>query len=462
MTRNENEKVSIWLTREGWVYLTVLSFVTVGAVLRSVNLLIFMAGMMTMPLLLNWRVQRHLFGKLICRRTIPQRIHAGQLINFQWEFENLSERMTAWNLVIKDQIDRSTSPAPHLDEDESESAVQVTRFSRPKNREEYDTWRSQQKSKKKPKAAPKSNIETVNLTFLQVDPEQTEFHSYRCLFSSRGLYQIGPAIASSAFPFGLLRARLNLAGAKNIIVAPKLGKLSANWDRRQKSVALGSEATNRQLGTNEDEFYAVRQWRSGDNQRHIHWRSTAKRQTPMVRQFDQLSNRDMALVLDLFVPPPEETLVVESRDRFADRCESVLSFAATVVNEAGAVVQGRVGIGVCGSEASVIIDRNHHEFLVRVMRELAIAQPGSSRDLENVIGHLARNVSTGTPIYVISSREQPEQVASQLAQNQRIAKSVHWLTVDSNEFKSLFSPDRPAEQLQLEALQSKWVNHDSR
>ena len=78
--------VGVWLTREGIVYMTILLFVATGAILRSVNLLIFMAGMMTAPLFLNWRVQRHFLKHVRIRRLLPGRIHAVRWSTFSGKF----------------------------------------------------------------------------------------------------------------------------------------------------------------------------------------------------------------------------------------------------------------------------------------------------------------------------------------------------------------------------------------
>ena len=45
-----------WLSREGWYYSFVLGFIVGGAVLRSINLLVALSGMMFALLFLNWRM----------------------------------------------------------------------------------------------------------------------------------------------------------------------------------------------------------------------------------------------------------------------------------------------------------------------------------------------------------------------------------------------------------------------
>ena len=59
------------LTVEGIAYLTVVSFITIGSVLRNVNLLILMTGIMLAPLFINWRLAVHRARSLRGRRQLP-------------------------------------------------------------------------------------------------------------------------------------------------------------------------------------------------------------------------------------------------------------------------------------------------------------------------------------------------------------------------------------------------------
>ena len=100
----------IRLTPEGWIFLVILGFITVGAVLRNVNLLILMAGLMYGPLLINWRIAVNRVRSLAARRSLPHRVYANQLASIQWVCENRS-RLTAWNVIIRDEIRRIEADA---------------------------------------------------------------------------------------------------------------------------------------------------------------------------------------------------------------------------------------------------------------------------------------------------------------------------------------------------------------
>ena len=92
------------LTPEGWVYLIVLIFISVGSVLRNVNLLIFMAGMMYAPILINWRLGVNRLRSLTASRFIPRRLHANDSAMIQWTCQNRHRSFPAWNVSVLDSI----------------------------------------------------------------------------------------------------------------------------------------------------------------------------------------------------------------------------------------------------------------------------------------------------------------------------------------------------------------------
>jgi len=77
------------LLPQGMVFVVILAFVTVCAVLRNVNLLVIVSGTMSAVLLVCWRWSRKLLRGSIVRRLVPAEIHAGENTAIQWEGENL-------------------------------------------------------------------------------------------------------------------------------------------------------------------------------------------------------------------------------------------------------------------------------------------------------------------------------------------------------------------------------------
>ena len=415
--KRSRSKISI--TPEGWIFLVILVFVTVGAILRNVNLLVIMSGMMFAPLMMGWRIGSHMVRHAEARRLVPQRIHVGKLVNFQWMMRNHS-RLPMWNFVVRDDMKCIASP-----------------------------W-TQESAKLK-----KSTFNRSQLTFRCVPIGESEYSSYRCLFMDRGLYEVGPAVVYSRFPFGLIKAWFRLANREAFYVAPRLGRLRPDWERRIASHVVGAESALRRRGLDEEEFYALRTWRSGDSRRQIHWRTTAKANALMVKQFDQKTNRDMAIVLDLF--SATDSGVMEEQEQLAD-CERVLSFAATLMIQGSQDIRGKIGFAVVGQDSYVDVDLNGEELLVRLMRELSVARAARNPQIAPAILELHAGVAVATPIFVISSRPCPEQWLEEQLGTQRwhsLRMDLHWLSVGTPEFNQVFLSDEESDQEVLNFLTSE-------
>ncbi len=454
--------------------MVVLGFITVGAVLRNVNLLLLMSGLMFGLLIINWRVGVFRLKTLSARRLLPHRVHANQLANVQWVCENRSH-VSAWGLEVRDAVNRDNS---------NDVASSDSREASNSSLEKSDLTNSENAKTKRPnglirligwlKSRGQLNPNVARVGLAQVAPYKSEAASYRVYFSQRGRYEVGNATLSTSFPFGLVESRIHMPVKEQFFVAPALGTLTPTWERRVQSAVVGSEAIKRKRGMEEDEFYALRPWRSGDSKKHIHWRTSAKYGLPIVKQHDQQDNRDFAILLDLY-GDDSRSEIEKKQD-----CELILRFAATVLMNLGSAVQGRIGVGVCGHESDVCHSRNHREIVDQAMQLFSIAQfqrddgseAGFNQPLATCLLQIAKMVSASTPLYVISTRSETEAMnsfqslpnnseafATELriqSQLKAIGSQVRWITVDSDEFAKLYSDVPATDQEQVSALAEKW------
>jgi hypothetical protein len=100
----------------------------------------------------------------------------------------------------------------------------------------------------------------------------------------------------------------------SIIVHPKIGHLSPFWKKDVRKNQHSEMQARRQTGTFEDEFHHIREYRNGDDPRSIHWKTSARQNELMVKEYRQSRDRDMVLLLDLWSPAkptPEEKLLQE-------------------------------------------------------------------------------------------------------------------------------------------------------
>ncbi|MFA5786635.1 MAG: DUF58 domain-containing protein [Actinomycetota bacterium] len=100
----------------------------------------------------------------------------------------------------------------------------------------------------------------------------------------RGVYAGGPIILSSGAPFGFAQAhvRLEVPGCLTVLPAfETLGGLPF-----LEGSGEGDPAPTSVRGPGH-EFHAVREYRPGDSLRNVHWRTTARTGTLMVREFEK-------------------------------------------------------------------------------------------------------------------------------------------------------------------------------
>ncbi|MEA2506075.1 MAG: hypothetical protein QOH48_693 [Actinomycetota bacterium] len=113
----------------------------------------------------------------------------------------------------------------------------------------------------------------------------------------RGRFQIGPLEIAFVDPFGLAHTRSRGAQITSFLVYPAIEPLALPRDLgRQQSLIVS--ALRRPTGAQGEEFYTLREYVQGDDLRKIHWASTAKRRTYMIRQEETPWHTRATILLD--------------------------------------------------------------------------------------------------------------------------------------------------------------------
>lgn len=112
---------------------------------------------------------------------------------------------------------------------------------------------------------------------------------------SRGVIDLGPVTMEAGDPFGLIRRRRILAGARKLYIHPRtvaLPPLEAGLERDLEGDP-GPGIVDDDL-----EFHALRPYAPGDDMKRVHWLSTARAGTLMVRQYEPTLRTRTELILD--------------------------------------------------------------------------------------------------------------------------------------------------------------------
>ena len=142
----------------------------------------------------------------------------------------------------------------------------------------------------------------------------------------RGPLRFKGSLLTRPDPLGLVRGWIKTTVPESVLVLPKrypLPELSLPGLNRHQpgGVELASS-----IGMS-DQFVSLRDYRPGDPPRHIHWRSWAHANRPIVKEFQDEFFVRHALVLDTFVPAGLSTAV------FEEAVSVAASFACTITTQ---------------------------------------------------------------------------------------------------------------------------------
>ncbi|WP_425616309.1 DUF58 domain-containing protein [Anatilimnocola sp. NA78] len=397
------------LTREGWYYLAVLSFIVGGAALCHVNLLVVLGGMMLAPILINWRLSLASLRGVSIRALPIRAVHAGQPLVAEFEIHNSRRWFAAWLLTVEDRWSLEHRTLQPLRGGILEPVL---------------LWRYLfEKSK-----------QSIAMVFCPcVAPGETVRVHYEMVFSRRGRYEVPVLRLRTCFPLGLVEGVAIVAAPRQAAILPRIGRLSAEWTHRIAAAISGEGEPQFKQRSTDGDFFAVRPWQSGDSTRWLHWRTTARAGKPMVRQFERESSPTVAIVLDPYLP------AVPTSGEHA-RFEAAISFVATALADLAQRNVSQLAILIASAERHCWLGSRSPVFLEEVLQQLTKLS-GESGDHRAATAELLEAELPATAcVLVISSRPGLEAAAVTTApQSAPSFSDDHTIRVASAEFSALYS-----------------------
>lgn len=119
------------------------------------------------------------------------------------------------------------------------------------------------------------------------------------LCEKRGFYRLGPVSLASSFPLGLAEARTATKHTfQSLTIYPRVFPIvSLPLFGAPSQIHRGAYCLPEGAGA--AEFSGMREYRRGDNPRHVHWPTTARLNELMVKEFEPLASACLYIALDL-------------------------------------------------------------------------------------------------------------------------------------------------------------------
>ncbi|MEE2839411.1 MAG: DUF58 domain-containing protein [Acidobacteriota bacterium] len=122
----------------------------------------------------------------------------------------------------------------------------------------------------------------------------------QCQFGRRGVYPVEGFEVKTTFPFGFFWRGRKLDAEGNIIVYPELQDLGPLFTLHPD--IHGVEEKNRKGSSND--LYNIRPYEAGDSARFVHWKSTAKLASLMIKDFSLEQEVPLNVLFSTYLPDP--------------------------------------------------------------------------------------------------------------------------------------------------------------
>lgn len=133
--------------------------------------------------------------------------------------------------------------------------------------------------------------------FLKIPPARTQRTSYRHTFVRRGRHTLDGYRLATRFPFSLFRKSRDVEAPLEILVYPARVPVT----RPPARTTSRGETTADRVGRR-GEFHGLRERRTGDDRRDVHWRSSARTGRLLVREYEDERARRVVLAVDHALP----------------------------------------------------------------------------------------------------------------------------------------------------------------
>jgi uncharacterized protein (DUF58 family) len=244
--------------------------------------------------------------------------------------------------------------------------------------------------------------------------KKNRYYNSRNILTKRGSFILGPTLLRSGDPFGMFLSEKLIPSEKQLIVLPYIeninrfieppGFIQGGRAIRQKSL----EATSFASG--------VREYQPGDPLNRIHWKSSARRDKFMVKEFDQDPQGDIWIIIDgdaesnfheLIVPDVQfaDTFWALKKKTAFKLPKSTFEYAISIAASLASYyieAEKAVGIACADSVMTVIPTEKGSRQLGKILETMAFFEGRGRMPINEVIESLSTQIARGSTVAFVT------------------------------------------------------------
>lgn len=366
--RRPSDKLSRWLvsslwpnqrlkwTREGLGYIVVWAGLLWTGLYQQINLIMLVAGMAAGPVVASILASAAMLRRLTVSRRVPAYSFAGEPLNLDYTLENGRTFTAALALHLQDElipVDRAVSGTTTV---------------------------------------------TPDVFFPRVAGGDRLRMRWQGVAPKRGRYHFKALNLATRSPFGLLEREVSIADEDELTVYPTIGQLTRRWQIIHREASETKRGQRHDRAMDQQEYHGLRDYRPGDSPRWIHWRTSARLGIPMVKEFEQQHEQDLAILIDPWLPRNKVT--PEQRERLED----AIRFAATVCYETCRHSGRRLILGWTGAVPGIRQGPASVKLLHEMLEQLAVLKSNPEGTLAALFDVLPPATLREALLVVVSTR----------------------------------------------------------
>ena len=358
------------VTREGWRYMAIWFCLLAFGLYQQINLILLVAGLAAGPIAASIVVSSSMLRRLRVGRRVPEYAFAGEPLAIDYTLDNDRRLSAALALVVADEL---------IPLDRSGGATGLGPL----------------------------------VFFPRVAGQSRARARWQGTAPARGRYRFRLLELVTRSPFGLLERELSIADPGELVVYPTIGQLARRWQHKHLNASEARRGSRSDRSIQQQEYHGLRDYRPGDSPKWIHWRTTARLGVPMVKEFEQHHEQDLAILLDPWLPRNKAT--AEQREAV----EAAIRFAATVCYETCRHPGRRLLMGWTGPNPGVRQGPASVKLLHEFLDQLATLRPSPEGGLSALLDVLPPSTLRDSFLIVVSTR--PIQLAEEAEKSSRLS-----------------------------------------
>ncbi|MFH1199074.1 MAG: DUF58 domain-containing protein [Candidatus Omnitrophota bacterium] len=215
---------------------------------------------------------------------------------------------------------------------------------------------------------------------------------YRCECRNRGMYSVGPFSVYLFDPLGLFFLKKSYPVSSELYVYPQTFPINKFPALRKGTAPWFGIETSRVSGE-EHEFYGIREYKPGDPIKRIHWFSTARANTLIVKEFQRQVFFRATIAFNL----NSDEDAGEGRDSISEYTVKIAASVAKYLVEEGISVE----IIAHAGELVHIPFNKGPEHLDDIFKFLAAVRPESKVKIDDIFEEFSQRITGDSNLVVI-------------------------------------------------------------